>query len=200
VFSRAVKNYFGIAPEQIKEYPAMERMQLLSLKCTAAADPIKMSSSNATQNFDIRLKKINAVTGIYQIAPCNDAIKICKAFTKVLQIAASTDLLQGQIKMYGIYSPHQGNLYKAFIPTNSKAPATGNIYKTTINAGKYVTYKTSGDIKQAMETGHYLLNTWLPQNGLRMAGIVRFETFSGNPANIGYNELEKEVYIPVEPV
>lgn len=200
VFSRAVKNYFGISPEEIRGCSPKERMQVFKSKKPKATHQIGIDAKNAIIKLDIQIKKTETIRGFYLMAPCDDIAKIQESFKELLQIAITNDLLPDYKKIYGILSPHQGNIYKTFVAVNKHQQLPKKFNVTEIKAGKYVTFKIRGDIKESIAAGHFLYHNWLPENGYKIADIVRFEVFSENPATTPYHKLNREVYVPVEPM
>lgn len=200
VFSRAVKSYFGISPEEIRTRSAHERMELFSLKRSKAIAHTAITSESVANKPDIQIKKITSLTGFYLSAPCDDSLKIQESFKELFKVALANDLLPDDGKIYGILSPHQGNMYKTFIPIDKHQQLSKKFSIAQIKAGKYATYKVRGDIKESISAGHFLYHHWLPEHGYRIADIVRFEIFTGNPASTPYHELIREIYVPVEPM
>lgn len=199
VFSRAVKNYFGISPEEIRARSPEERMQLFTNKKTESIPHIPTEPENVPNKPDIQIKKLAAITGFYLTAPCDDPVKIRQSFKELVRVAQANDLRLDDSKIYGILNPHQGNIYKTFLPIDRDQQLPKKFNVTQIKAGKYATYKICGGIKESIIAGHYLYHHWLPANGYKIAGIHRLELFSGNPAITPYHELIREIYIPVEP-
>jgi AraC family transcriptional regulator len=199
VFSRAVKNYFGISAEEIRAKSPEERMRLFTNKKSGSISHIPTGPENVPNKPDIQIKKLAAVTGFYLTAPCDDPVKIQQSFRELVQVAMANDLLIDYSKIYGILNPHQGNMYKTVlaIDRDQQLPKKFNI--TQIPAGRYATFKICGGIKETINAGHYLYHEWLPANGYKIAGIHRLELFSGNPAITPYLELIREIYLPVEP-
>lgn len=200
VFSRAVKNYFGISPEEIRGYSPKERMLVFKSKKPKTTHQIGIDAETAVIKLDIQVKKIETIRGFYLLAPCDDPAKIQESFNEIMQIAIANDLLSDHKKIYGILSPHQGNIYKTFVAVNKRQQLPKKFNVTEIKAGKYVSFKIRGDIKQTIAAGHFLYHNWLPGNGYKIADIIRFEVFSENPATTPYHELNREVYLPVEPM
>ncbi|TWJ03360.1 AraC-like DNA-binding protein [Mucilaginibacter frigoritolerans] len=200
VFSRAVKNYFGISPEEIRERLPKERMRLFKIKNPGQIAHDATGSENVADELDVQIKKIDAITGFYLTAPCDDIGKIQESFKTAIQIAQTNDLLVSEREIYGILSPHQGNIYKTFVAVNKRQPLPGKLNMTEIKAGKYATLRITGGIKETINAGHFLYRKWLPENGYKIADVVRFEVFTENPATIPYDELQREVYFPIEPI
>ncbi|HWB27681.1 MAG TPA: AraC family transcriptional regulator [Chitinophagaceae bacterium] len=200
IFSRAVKHYFGISPEEIRKYPPKERMLLHKSRKSKTIAPTGSSVENVGYKLDIKIKKIGTIKGIYLTAPCDDMVKIQGAFKEVIRLAISNDLLFDYKGIYGILSPHQGNIYKTFVAVNKHQELPGKFNVTEIKAGKYATFRIRGDIRENVMAVHFLYNHWLPENGYKIADVLSFELFCGNPAITPYAELEREFYIPVEPL
>lgn len=200
VFSRSVKNYFGISPEEIRAHSPKERMQLFRNKNSEGIPHAAISHENVSYQMDVQVKKVETIRGFYLTAPCDDMDKIQESFKQILQIAKASDLPFEDEKIYGILNPHQGNIYKTFMPIDNRQQLPRKFKVTEIKSGKYVSYKISGDIRESIRSGHFIYHHWLPQNGYKIAGIARFEVFSANPAVIPYQQLQREVYIPIEPL
>ncbi|NNU34808.1 AraC family transcriptional regulator [Mucilaginibacter sp. S1162] len=198
VFSRMVKNYFGLSPEDIRRRSPKERMRLFKLKNREDSSLEPSDQQQIMDKLDIRIRQVGAINGFYLIAPCDDMIKIRESFRKAIQIARANDLDFDETNIYGILSPHQGNIYKTFIAVEGPLPKKFKL--TAIKAGKYVCYKLCGDIKENIQAGHYLYHHWLPENGYKIADIIRFEAFNGNPALSPYAQLQREIYLPIEAI
>src|SRR5882724_11410133 len=91
-FSRSVKRYFGIPPEEIRGYSPQERMRLFKTKKPKTIPQTEIKHENQIQKLDIRIKKIEAITGIYLIAPCDDPAKIQESFKEIIQTSIANDL------------------------------------------------------------------------------------------------------------
>lgn len=209
VFSRAIKNYFGHSPEQIRDMPHKEKMKLLHTATqksapdqTPTTTPSPAPTADSTLSAGkatIHTVKKACVTGIYLIAPFDHPGKIQAAFNQLFMIARSHDWSTPGSGMYGILSPHQRNTYKAFLPVNPAAPGIDNFPLIEIKGGQFATFKVRGDLKQTNKAAHYFYNRWLPDSGFKIAGVTGFETFSDNPSLTPYYQLEREIHIPIEP-
>jgi AraC family transcriptional regulator len=200
VFSRSVKNYFGISPEEIRASTPRERMRIFKGKTLSAMHPTGIDAGDDISKLDIKIKKTEAIKGIYLTVPCNDMAKIQQSFREVIQIAITNDLFFGLPQVCGIFNPHQGNIYKTFVAINKHQQIPNKFNAEEIKAGKYVTFKIKGDIMETLKAVHFLYHQWLPENGYKIADIIRFEMFSENPAIVLYQELNREVYLLIEPI
>lgn len=67
----------------------------------------------------------------------------------------------------------------------------------TIQGGKYAVYLHKGDFKKYFETRHYIMDTWVPQNGYQLDDREYFEILGERYKN-GSPNSEEEVWIPVK--
>ena len=219
VFTRAIKNYFGHSPEQLRNLPHKARMKIFHALSPGRAAGLERESGSMresgltrepgkTQSTDIpaptpvRIIKKEPVKGVYLIAPSDDPLEIQRSFKALSAIAGVRDrgTTGSESKMYGILSPHQRNIYRAFIPYNKEVSGTNDLHITEIKGGKFASFKVRGDLKQTYRAAHYFYRQWLPDNGYKIAGVTGFETFSGDPASTSYLQLEREIHIPIEPL
>lgn len=124
---------------------------------------------------------------------------IQRAFKELTRIAGPRDWLKPRSRMYGILSPHQRNIYKAFLPVNQEAEGAEKFTFTEIKGGTFAVFTVSGDLKQVNKAAHHFYREWLPDSGYKITGITGFETFAENPADTPYCQLEREIYIPIGP-
>ncbi|MDP4149658.1 MAG: helix-turn-helix domain-containing protein [Bacteroidota bacterium] len=201
VFSRAIKSYFGHSPEQLRELSHRERMKLLHTATRKAArEPIPITySSLSSGNTIIHSIRRESIKGIYLLAPFDNPREIQRAFKELSKIAISHDWVTPATTPCGILSPHQRNMYRAFLPVDPTAAGVDCFPHTVIKGGKYASFKVRGDLRQTNKMAHYFYQRWLPESGYKISGVTGFETFSGDPANTPYDQVEREIHIPIEP-
>lgn len=202
VFSRAFKNYFGASPGEIRML-SPRKMHAIRKKHHSVfphhSENNSRKSSGPAGKTAIQIKKIEAIKGIYLLAPFGDLQKIRKSFKEVLLLAETNDLITDNSKIFGILSPHQGNIYKTFVAIHKEQPIPDNFFVTEIKSGKYATFKVKGEFKDTLHAGKFFYHHWLPGSGYKIADILGFEMFAKNPALNEYREIEREIYIPIEP-
>jgi predicted transcriptional regulator YdeE len=144
-----------MSPEEIRSLSAKGRMQLFKLRKQDSIQHIATGRENQGLPMDIQIKKVESTKGFYLTAPCDDLSKIQESFKAINKIARANDLVFDNGRVYGILSPHQGNIYKTFIAID-KQVLPRNFKVTTIKAGKYVSYKVSGGMEENVRVGHFL--------------------------------------------
>ena len=201
VFSRAVNNYFGVPPEEIRKLPPKERIQIFNSKNPHdLPNDIALTKQVDSGTLEVRLKRVEALNGIYMITPFKNYLSIQQTFNQLLQTAKNHDLLNGGAKMLGILSPHEGNIYKAFISVENTKAIPAKYNQTKIKAGKYASFMVKGGKIETLTAAHLLFQQWLPANGYKITGAVCFECFSESPAGAPYQQLEREFFVPIEPL
>lgn len=197
VFSRSVKNMYGISPEKFRLLSMERRTKFIGI------DEIKNQATEillVAENFQVEVKKIEGIRGVYLIAPFDDPDKIKKSFAEILKKASAHDLEINASKIYGVVSPHQANIYKTFLALKENKNIPKKFNSTEIKGGKYACFKVKGSKEETLKAAHLFYNHWLPENGYKIADIVGFETFSENPAENDYLEIEREIYVPIEAI
>ena len=143
---------------------------------------------------------MDTIRGFYLIAPFDDPGKISETFKELVKLAATHDLLFNDSKICGILSPHQGNIYKTFIEVDRHIQFPGKFNIIEIKGGKHAVFKVKGDKTETIKAAQFFYRQWLPHSGYKIADVVGFELFSENPATAPYDQLEREIHVPVEPV
>jgi AraC family transcriptional regulator len=198
-FTKAIKNYFGHPPEQLRQLPHKEKMKILHARNPTSTPRPGHASTAVGSNgpVDIRTIKTTTIKGIYLLVPFDNPDAIQQAFAQLTTNARANDW--PTTHLYGILTPHQRNSYKAFLPCPQGA-VTDPFTCTDIPGGKSAVFTIKGDLKQTNKAIHYFYQRWLPDNGYKIAGIAGFETFSGDPAATTYYQLERHIHIPIEPI
>lgn len=200
VFSRAIKNYFGHSPEQLRNLTPKERLKALS-KSTPHTPPFgENKEPNLKSKLEVRVVKIKSIFGVYLLAPFDDGKQIQQSFRNLYQKLKAKDIISNEPTFYGILSPHQGNIYKSFIELDERNIALDKFHQTEIKGGKYAVFKVKGNKQQTLKSVQYFYHYWLSNNGYRIGDVVGFEKFSGNPYEIPYEKMERELFVPIEPI
>ncbi len=216
-FTRAIKDYFGHAPGELRKLSHQQQMKILHTVNRVCApcqgfNPADIPGTmfrpgNGDAAFaetvdpapfaEIRTIKITSQKGLYILAPFDNQEAIRKAFSQLANFARDNDWPVN--RLYGILTPHQRNSYRAFLPC-AKDAATDRFAQTEIPGGKFAVLTVKGDLKQTNKVLHYFYQHWLAGNDYKIAGVAGFETFSEDPASIPYYRLERKIHIPIEPV
>lgn len=196
VFSRAFRNYYDTSPERFrfsKQNKLDDFGHKLKMKSPVNFTPMERVDSSVV------VKKSSLMKGIYLMAPIHDKTKIQKAFVELYQMTKAKELLDSNSKFYGIMSPNFGHSYMAFLSLadSNIHGIKGNFIE--VGAGRFAAIKTKGGFEKTMTSVHHIFDEWLPDSGYRVANnVVGFETFDGNPTQIEYELLEREIHVPIE--
>lgn len=171
VFSRSVKNMYGISPEKFRMLSTERRLKFMNMeeiKNKLTETPLSL------ENLNVEVKKIENIRGIYLIAPFDNPEKIKKSFGEIIKKASAHDLDVNKEKIYGVVSPHQANIYKTFLAVKENALIPKKFNLTEIKGGKYACFKVVGSKEETLKAAHIFYNNWLPQNGYKIADIIGF--------------------------
>jgi AraC family transcriptional regulator len=202
VFSRSFKNYFGLSAGELRGFSEKERMDFLKnksfikelLQHETALSGLKKSDDLVA----ITVKKVGAIRGIFSNASLRGD-EIINAFRKSIQMAETMDAEISNSNYMGVIYPHQ-HIYRAVITINPGTKILKKEVITEIKAGRYATFKLSGELEKTFNAIHFFYKHWLPQSGYQVSGMDIFEMLSQNPVGRSYNEIEREVHIPIEHV
>ena len=200
VFSRSFRNYFGLSAEDLRNIPGGERIKFFKTGSFIKELLNRQAVGDAFKNNNhpiIAVKKISAFRGISTNTSLQDR-KIINAFRKSVQLTEATDTDISRCHFMGIIYPHQ-NLYRALVTLNLVADIIKKENLAEIKPGRYAAFKVKGQIGETFSAIHFFYGHWLPHSGYRVADTCVFEMLSQNPIGKPYGEIEREVYIPIEP-
>ncbi|MES2587921.1 MAG: AraC family transcriptional regulator [Bacteroidota bacterium] len=136
VFSRSVKNLYGMSPEEFRTLSHTNRLNFFNNH---------QKEINSSELVEIHVKKIEARKGVYLLAPFNDSLAIKKSFQELFKQLTIHELEFNLSKVHGIISPHQGNIYKTFIELDLTKKIPKKFIHTEIKGGKYACFEVKGD-------------------------------------------------------
>jgi AraC family transcriptional regulator len=207
-FTRAVKNYFGHAPGELRRLPHRRQMKLLHTVNKGAGGSARGrpvgegavggGAAALAERPVIHPIKITTIRGVYILTPFDDPGAIREAFRELTRMARANDL--SAARLYGILTPHQRNSYRAFLACDLGVADADRFNHSEIPGGKFAAFTIKGDLTATNKAIHYFYQRWLPDNGYKIAGVSGFETFAEDPSTVPFYQLERKIHIPIEPV
>lgn len=199
VFSRAFRQYFNASAEYIRSLPQPDRAAWLHRHNRFLVPAfIKNHQDSESLPLDVTIKKIGDLTGICTNTTWHEQ-NIIQSMHDILTEAAANDLLTATSKIIGIANPHH-NIYRAFVSVAHGTPVPSHFNQMDIKGGKYATFKVTGNVQTVFKhISSWFFKSWLPSSGYRLADVQGLEMFLQNPMLYDYNNIERELYIPVEP-
>lgn len=203
-FSRAFKNYFGIAAEEMRNLSPKEQIKFRHSENFRKYHV----GHNVTMKFDKKYWEKNLKVSVRNVAtkhivfvntPLSDIKQISQGFRKIIQLAEAHDILTKETVFTGVIKPHAG-LYQAAVTFQPYHSIPKDINTSIINSGKFVTAEVHGDIHNIFHTFHAIHEFWLPESPYRIKESFAFEILSQNPITHNYPDIDREIFIPVEPV
>ena len=196
-FARSFKNYFGNSAEEFRNIPRRQNAERYQEPESAQKDKFTASEiESCLKLLNIRVQKKDAFRCVFVNAKLYDDESIQTAFHKVGQIAETHDLVSPNSRFAGAVYLHSG-IYRTMIITESNIPNHLNMLE--IPAGKYAILDLHSGFKENLERLKIFVEFWIPESGYRIADIVGYEFFTKSPLEKPYNEIKKEIYIPIEP-
>lgn len=203
-FSRAFKSYFGISAKELR---TLSPNELLSFRKTVGSRKSPELGTFFNGEYDARYWKsimnvsvvhLNSIRALTVDAPMSDTYKIQDAYKRIIQLADLHNLLNSDSRFIGIINPLNG-LYQACVALQSHQKSPENTGISEIQNGKYATYKMEGNTLQTIHSFHAFYELWLAKSSYRIKHHYNLEILSQNPLSKPYHEIEREIYIPIEP-
>lgn len=202
-FCRAFKNYFGITADELRNLSLKEHITLrqsfsskehINLKFFAKEHDIE----NLIKNLNVTVHKLTSIRAVFVNTPLSDTDKIQEGFQRIIQQADAHDLLTADTKFIGIINPH-ARLYQTAVTIQSHLSLSKDMSTTEIEGGKFAVFKLKGDTPHTFQTFHAFYELWLPKSAYRIKQSYAFEILSKNPLTNTYSNIDREIYIPIEP-
>lgn len=201
VFARAFKNYFGVSAEKLRTLPVEERIKLIVcgsfVKKLFHHESLSTEVENHNSSNNVTVKNIGTIHGVFTNTSLQNK-EVVNGFRKSIQIAETNDVDLSGCRYVGIIYPHH-DLYRAFVSFNPGTEIIKAENYTTIGPGRYATFKVNGQMEETFVAMSAFYKNWLAHSGYRIADICIFEILSQNPVNKSYHDIERELYIPIEP-
>jgi DNA gyrase inhibitor GyrI len=83
------------------------------------------------------------------------------------------------------------------LPAGVSAPKDTGFF--IIPGGKYASYEMKGPIRSVFTSLRIFSHGWLEKSGYQIAEITGFELYTENPALKPYENILRQIFIPVKP-
>jgi AraC family transcriptional regulator len=198
-FARSFKNYFGNSAEEFRTVPSRQNAERYQDNPSIQIKKVTSDEVESCLNsLNIRVQKKDAFRCVFINAKLYDNDSIQTAFRKVGQIGETYDLFSTNSRFAGAVYLHSG-IYRAMIIADEKTQIPKSLNVLEIPAGKYAILDLRSGFKENLEQLKIFVEFWIPESGYRIADIVGYEIFTESSLEKPYNEIKKEIYIPIEP-
>jgi AraC family transcriptional regulator len=200
VFSRTFKNHFGVSAEQLRSMPEQERLKFITCQSFVKElmhHPVPSVSSNEIPR-DVKVKIENSLSGFITNISLQKR-QVINGFRKSLQVAETSQPHLSDFRYAGVIYPHH-DLYRAMVISNSQGNSKNPENYIEIRSGRFATLRVNGPIDETFKAINNFYNNWLPGSGYRVADIFIIERLADDPIRKPYDEIEREVQVPIEPV
>lgn len=199
-FARSFKNYFGNSAEEFRSVPSRQNAEHYQNQTSIQIKKVTSDEvESCLKSLNIRVEKKSAFRCVFINAKLYDDDSIQNAFRKVGQIGETYDLLSANSRFAGAVYLHSG-IYRAMIIVDSNQRIPKQLNLLEIPAAKYALLDLAGGFRANMDKLQMFVEFWLPENGYRVADIVGYEMFAESLLEKSYDEIKKEIYIPIEPI
>jgi AraC family transcriptional regulator len=216
-FGRAFKNYYGISPDEFRKLSLEE----ISKICTSKSKISKDFSIDSHEfwNVNFNENELNDFASGIKIEVVNlSSLKVAfidshlghenavsNAFEVLFRKAAPRDLIDSQTRFIGIFLdlPFFTEMNKCRFRACISIPGAIDIPKEIavceIPGKKYATFPVKGDLHDTVKDLVSFRHHWLENSGYKIAEPVGYEEYSVNPATDLYQNIDRKLFIPVEP-
>ena len=214
IFSRAFKNYYGISAEKFRELPDINVQELNRKKVSRSEweEPSWISPI-----ADIRKRTENAELSIIPVVTTKYAIQIATiqttlshrenisfAFKSLCQWATPLKLITSSTKYFGIWldfpfiTPFDKCRYLCGIEVTPETKPSRGISLIGFNKGQYISYEMTGDINETLNSLIILNHNYIDTLGYSISEMICYEQFEENPTEKPYEEITRNLMIPVK--
>lgn len=130
--------------------------------------------------------------------------RISEAFAKLGALAGQAGLIRPGAQMVAVYyddpetTPPSELRSDAAISLQPGAPVPAGLGELEIPSGRYACATHVGPYEQLGDAWSRLLGVWLPASGHRMKDSICFEIYRNTPGEVPKEQLETELYVPLE--
>lgn len=218
IFSRAFKNYYGASAEEFRELPLSE-ISAIAKQVSKINKPFVLEDSDSwtgkindpketPNNIQISppplVKTFNSIKIACIPTTLNHPESISFAFKSLMQWAIPNDIITSNSKYIGIWldAPFYTSLdkcrYLAGIELKNGIKSKKGIDIITMNEGKYASFSMMGNIESTLSHIITLNHKYLNEMGYEIAEIICYEIFDECPAYKSYEQINKNIQVPVK--
>jgi AraC family transcriptional regulator len=217
-FSRAFRNYYEMTAEDFRkmsseDIPAISKRYEKSRKSFSLLDSDLWTRGinnplERLAEIDIspqpQVKTFNAVNIACVQTTLSHPESISFAFKSLMQWAIPHDMVTPDIKYIGIwldapfYTSPDKCRYLAGIELKNEIKPTKGVDIIKMNEGKYASFSMTGSLESTLNHIIALNHKYLVEMGYEIAEIICYELFNACPANIPYEQIEKNILVPVK--
>ena len=218
VFSRAFRNYYDISAEEFREMSPKNISAILKQNKKNNKPPLFKESKQWTDhisdpmenliNIHISpppiIKTVQALNIACYQTSLSHPENISFAFKSLMQWAIPNEIITSGTRNIGIwldapfYTSPDKCRYIAGIELKSDVKKNKSIDVLTMEEGKYACFSMSGNFASTMEHLLALNHKYLDAMGYEIADIICYEIFDDCPANKPYDEIKKNLLVPVK--
>ncbi len=187
-FTRAFRKRFGIAPTRFRsDQPIVEKEDSLT--------------THTLNEVRIEERAPMKVAFLRHLGPYEECGPV---FEKLVGWAGRSGRLQGNPVMLGISHDDPDVVeadkirFDCCLVVEDDFQSEGEIESQTLEGGSYAVLCHRGPYKELHETYRWLFGVWLPTSGRRVRHAPPFEVYRKNPETTPPEELETDIYIPLE--
>lgn len=202
VFSRTFRNHFGVSAERLKTMPGQERLKFITCQTFVKElmhHPIHTDATSFSMiPTDVTVKNEKPLRGFFTNTSLQKR-QLISGFRKSLQVAETSQQGLSKFHYAGIIYPHH-DLYRSFIMIESPGNSKNQENYMELRSGRYAAFGVKGPIEETFKAINNFYNNWLPGSGYRIADIFVIELLADNPMHKPYDQIEREVRVPIEPI
>jgi len=216
-FIRAFKKYYGVTPELFRtlSYDEISKIgtskpnkgksfelnpsEFWTMKLTTEED------AGLTSALNIDVKTIRSLKVAYLDTHLGEEDAIASVFKSLTRWAEPRDLITRDTQFIGIildmpfFTEYGKCRYRACITLHENVAISKETGVTTIPEGRYATFSMKGTIQSVFKNLMTFSHGWLVESGYQIAEITGFEIYAANPAKQPYENIQRQIFIPIKP-
>ena len=216
-FGRAFKNYFGFTPDEFRKLSLDEISKISTSKNKKGKDfnfdshefwNVNLNENEPadfTSGCKIEVVKLSSLKVAFIDSHLGHENAVSNAFDVLFRKAAPRDIINAHTRFIGIYLdlPFFTELSKCRFRACITFPGDMDISKEfsvcEIPGNKYATFPVKGNLNDTVKSLVSFRHFWLENSGYKIAETIGYEEYPVNPATEIYENIERKLFIAVEP-
>ena len=216
-FIRAFKKYYGTTPEVFRKLTLDEISKIGTLKPHKGKSFDLQSSEFWSLNLineeiaglisemSIGVKTIRSLNVAFIDSHLGNEDAIPNTFKALTRRAEPRDLITKDTQFIGVmldtpfFTKYEKCRFRACISLPEGVSVPKDINTALIPGGKYACYSMKGTIQGIFKSLMVFSHGWLEQSGYQIAEITGFELYDENPALKPYENIRRQIFVPVKP-
>lgn len=216
-FIRAFRKYYGTTPEAFRNLTMDEISKIGTFKPnkskSLSLEPAEFWSMDLSHEeitalasgMNVGVKTIRSLKVGFMESHLGEEEAIPNTFKALSRWAEPRGLINSETQFIGIFldlpffTEYEKCRFRACITLPENISLSKELGTAWIPEGRYANFELKGTLRHAFNSLVAFRHDWLEQSGYQIAEISGFEFYFENPASKPYENIQRQLFIPVKP-